>query len=594
MLTNDKTKGIGRIYTSNVAMAGRSPRSFSTLEEVIKVFGNGSDEANTAKAFFDFLEVSRCTNLGIQFASWGYGGSDPYKRFTATGSASEGFKFTNIDTEVETTYASLQEAITAIGNKAIVSIKLTGDVLYISEATKNDAERYAALSTTCGAANLNVTSDENKLNGFIVGAKQIVVLDLNGHKMCGDCNVIRNLGYMTINDSVGTGCVFTTNFEKMIGDASHSSRFETSATIKRATTEAVRNEGSLTINGGWYGTDRATDAAWVNEVNWGQCLACHGESATIVNGGHFTTVAWHNNATGVTPKLAADVGQTSWLAARTFAKADGWNYSPYAAIVDTYDTAQVQWNGGECYGLYNDIFEVEGGGTTETDFGGVQVFGGEFYVGFKGFTFTPSSQFGMQSMFQASAPSNQYLPSELPKPEEATFEGWSTIIIYSGVFRDNIAPFTSTGARARMAPPRGRTAYPDLALNMTGRVSVLGGDFNFNYSPEFANYRQPYEFRGLTKAELTETKTNAIKEVFKDSEDLLTYGVFGFIEGETKAEATEVYKQVVADNFQHIYCITGTDELVNDGIAPLDSLNDMWEVCRAFQPITTKRKIGSV
>lgn len=589
MLTDDRNNGIGRIYTSNVAMAGRGPCSFSSLEEVIKVFGNGSDEANAAKAFFDFIEVSHCSNLGIQFASWGYGGNDPYKRFTATGSAADGFTFTNLDTESETTYASLKEAFDAIGGRAIVSIKLTGDVLYISNATKDDSERYAALSSTCGASNLNATDDEDKLNGFIVGAKQIVVLDLNGHKMCGDCNVIRNLGYMTINDSVGTGCVFTTNFEKTIGGASHSSRFENTSKVNRATTEAVRNEGSLTINGGWYGTDRATDSAWVNEVNWGQCLACHGESATIVNGGHFTTVT-HSNSQSAPQKLSSDVGQTSWLASRKFTKADGWNYSPYAAIVDTYDRSQVQWNGGECYGLYNDIFEVEGGGTTAENPGGVQIFGGEFYAGFKGFTFTPSSSFSQQSMFQASVPAAQYLPSELPPPGDSAFCGWSPIIIYAGTFRDNISLYTADGKRARSLPPRGRTAYPDPALNMTGRVSVLGGDFNFSFSSEFANFRQTYEFRGLTKAELTETKTNAIKEAFKDSDDLLTYGVFGFAEGETKAEATEVCKLLVADNFRHIYCVTGNVEISGDGIAPLDSVNDMWEVCRAFQPLTARRK----
>ena len=697
MLTNDKKKGVGRIYTSNVAIAGIGPKSFDSLEEVIKVFGKGSDEANVAEAFFNFIAESRCSNVGIQFASWGYGGSDPWKRFTAEGSAATGFSFFNLDTSAVTTYASLKEAFDAIGDRAIISVKLTGDVLYISEATKADSERYAALCATCGEANLNATSDENKLNGFVVGKKQIVVFDLNGHKMCGDCNVIRNLGYMTVNDSVGTGCVFTTNFEKTIFGSDHSSRFDhvlpvattymvgadiyditgslaiaaipydnvivnltesngnkslecympydancfgegkggwkyvaaegdwgtvamtetgtfsisgfggtvvtktglsftgTMAKKNRTTTESVRNEGSLTINGGWFGTDRAEDRAWVNEVNWGQCLSGHRNSATIVNGGHFTTISsFGGSSTGIVPKLASDVGQDSWFATRKFSKTDGWNYTPYAAIIDTYDTAQVQWNGGECYGLYNDIFEVEGKGTTETDFGGVQIFDGEFYVGFKDFTFTPGSMFGMQSMFQASAVTNQYLISELPLPGTDAFEGYSPIIIYGGTFRDNIALYTASGEKARISPPRGRKVYPDPALNMTGRVSVLGGDFNFSFSQEFSDYRVAYAFRGLTKATLSETKTNAIEKVFADADDLLTFGVFGFIDGETKDEAVTVGKLVSADKCQHIYCVTGTDEVTGDGIAPLDSLDEMGEVCRAFQPITAKHKTGSV
>lgn len=588
MLTNDKTKGIGRIYTSNVAMAGRAPHSFSSMEEVIKFFGNGSDEANVAEAFFRFVKESHCTNIGLQFASWGYGGDEPWRLFTVTGSAKDGFTFTNLVSEETVSYASLKEAFDTIGDKAIISIKLTGDVLYISNETKADAERYAALVKTCGEENLNVTSDANMLNGFIIGKKQVVVLDLNGHKMCGDCNIIRNLGYMTINDSVGTGCVFTTNWEMKIGDADHSSKFEKTETKNRATTEAVRNEGSLTINGGWFGTDRPTDKPWVNEVNWGQCLACHGNSATIINGGHFTTVTYFsgNNAART---LAAAVGQDSWFVNRNYPKADGWNYTPYAAIVDTYDTAQVQWNGGECYGLYNDIFEVTGGGTTETDFGGVQIFGGEFYVGFKDFMLSPDS-FGMQSMFQASAPGNQWLPSDLPVPGEEKFEGYSPIVIYDGIFRQNVALYTVSGKPVRLNPPkdRGRTEYPDGALNLTGRVSILGGDFNFTFSQEFRDYRQDYQFRGLTKAELSESKISVIQSIFANEEDLLTFGVFGFLDGVTKEEAEVAYANILLDRCNHIFCLTKTYDIVGNGIAPLASLNDIGEVCRAFKPTTAR------
>lgn len=592
MLTNDNTKGICRILTSNPAMAGRKPRQFSTLEEVSATFGKGSAEYRVAKNFFDLVNLSTLKNIGIQFGSWGYGGSSPWELYSAEGSGKTGFTVTNLVDETTFNTNSIYNLFKTIGNRAMVSLKLTGDTIYVSQETAADTERMAALKESCGENNIITTDDTTLLNGFVVGEEQVLLVDLNGHKISGDLCGIINKGFTTINDSVGTGCVFTTNWEKMIGDASHSSRFEKSATVNRATTEAVRNEGSMIINGGWFGTDHPTKSPRVNEVNWGQCLACHGSSTTIVNGGHFTTVTWHNNNKGIVPKLAADVGQDSWLAKREYLKTEGWNYSPYAAIIDTYDTSQIIWNYGECYGLYNDVFEVKGDGTTVTNYGGIEIYDGKFYIGFPNFVFVPggSSIFGMQSMLQASAASNQFLPSEY----EAGSEGWSPIIVYNGEFYDNSSLYNEDGGKGRISPPKRQDpSYPGLALNFSGRVSIRGGYYNFQFSKEFRDFTSPFEFRGLKKIVLTETISQNIETLFEDKEDLLTFGVFGYLEGVTEADSKKIPPRLLADKYNHIFCETGTDKVVGDGIAIMKSLEDgLGELCRAFQPLA--EKIGGV
>lgn len=575
---NDSKKGIGRIFTSNPAFAGHQPRLFTSIADVEKVFGADSEEYAVAENFFEFVSSSKTPGLGIQFASWGYGGTNPWKMFSATGSGKEGFVFTNLVDGSETTYSSIQEALDAIGDRAMIRITLTDDVLYVTEATKADSERFSALEKTCGAGAFTVTDESDKLNGFTIGEKQIVVIDLAGHKICGDVRCFWNKGFLTINDSVGTGCAFTTNYEALIDGHIHSSRFE--AAEDRVTTETIRNEGSLIVNGGWFGTDRPTMAPAVNEVNWGNSLGAHGESVTIVNGGHFTCGSWHNN-TKVLEGLADQLGQDSWFAKRSFPKPD-FSYSPYSAVIDVYDASHIQWNSGDAYGLYNDIFEVEGIGTTPESFGIVEVNGGEFYCGFPGYTFVPTVNFGMQSMLQASAPSNQYLPSELPKESDLAFEGYSYIVVNGGRFEDNVSCFTESGARCRLTPPRGRTDFPDSALRMTGLVAVKGGTFNFTFSKEFRDLNPSYSIRPMQRMELTESKADAISDSLTDSGSNGSFGVFAFVEDVSDADARAIAKSIATDRFCHIFACKGSD-LRADGIAHVEDLKTPFaELCRAF------------
>lgn len=590
MQINDAKKGIGRIFTSNPVFAGCKPRIFNFREDVAEVFGIKSNEYRLADAFFTFTEGTKVKNIGLQFASWGYGGENPYRIFTVTGSSAEGFRFSEVDrNEQQQVFASIQEGLDAIGDKAIVNITLTGNSLFVSPETNADTERMAALSRTCGSGFV-VTDDPKKLNGFTVGENQMVVVDLAGHKMCGDATVFVNKGFLIINDSVGTGCAFTTNFEPFINDKKHSSRFD--ETKDRVTTETIRNEGSLIVNGGWFGTDRPTMSPAINDVNWGNALGMHGHSVTIVNGGCFTCASWHNNSAFI-KGFAEDLGVDSWYANHTYDKTV-FSYAPYSAVIEGYDEAHLMWNGGDVYGLYNDTFEIEGIGTTETDFGVVEINGGTFYNGFPGYTLVPKVSFGMQSMLQCSTPSNQYLPSELPVPGDDNFEGYSVLTVNGGEFYDNIAVYTATGGKGRITPPRGRTAYPDPALNMTGRVAIKGGTFNFSYSGEFANYRQDYEFRPFPALELSESQPSAsVAALENENEPELMFGPFAFIEGTDYGDAFEIANSVVRHRYNHLFAYTSPTAaaraMAADDVPPFvgtvkgDNLAKFFpELCRAF------------
>ena len=96
-----------------------------------------------------------------------------------------------------------------------------------------------------------------------------VVIDLNGNDIVGTLNAIVNNGTLTINDTVGTGNVYTT-------DVSAQGR------------AAIVNRGTIVINGGWFG-DANNDTSDRNAINRGNALKNYGTA--IVNGGYFTNVS---------------------------------------------------------------------------------------------------------------------------------------------------------------------------------------------------------------------------------------------------------------------------------------------------------------
>ena len=104
-----------------------------------------------------------------------------------------------------------------------------------------------------------------------------VTIDLSGHYVKFNDTVpgvgIENHGTLTINDSVGTGNVYTTN----VSSQSHA---------------AISNYGTLTINAGWFG-DADEDMTNANHIQRGTAFQNYG--VATINGGHFTAVDNHYN-----------------------------------------------------------------------------------------------------------------------------------------------------------------------------------------------------------------------------------------------------------------------------------------------------------
>ena len=133
----------------------------------------------------------------------------------------------------ETTYATLADALAAAqaGDTVVLLAEATGDVT-VAEGCE-------------------------------------VIIDLNGNDIVGTLNAIVNNGTLTINDTVGTGNVYTT-------DVSAQGR------------AAIVNRGTIVINGGWFG-DANNDTSDRNAINRGNALKNYGTA--IVNGGYFTNVS---------------------------------------------------------------------------------------------------------------------------------------------------------------------------------------------------------------------------------------------------------------------------------------------------------------
>lgn len=102
-----------------------------------------------------------------------------------------------------------------------------------------------------------------------VGAEADITIDLAGFDIVGSLAGITNNGTLTINDSVGTGNVYTT-------DVSAQGR------------PAILNNGNITINGGWFG-DSNNDMTDRNAINRGNAVKNYGTA--VINGGYFTNVS---------------------------------------------------------------------------------------------------------------------------------------------------------------------------------------------------------------------------------------------------------------------------------------------------------------
>ena len=111
--------------------------------------------------------------------------------------------------------------------------------------------------------------------GIEIPSGMVVTLDLNGHDLVGKNSGpwLVNRGTLTINDSVGDGCVYSTNTHEQ---GRH----------------AVVNYGQLVINGGIFG-DKNADATDDNDVQRGNAVRNFG--AATINGGKFTACDNYTN-----------------------------------------------------------------------------------------------------------------------------------------------------------------------------------------------------------------------------------------------------------------------------------------------------------
>lgn len=595
MATSAETeiKKIGRIFTSNPRFARKGLKTFHSVAEVEAEFGINSDEANFANEYYTALADNDIKAQELGFESWGYYDSDTsegWRRYDGK-MTRDGISVTDED-GVSTTYESTNAALKALGAHTIISLTLSEDVVYISSSTKARTAQYEDLVNVLGADVLFETSNDDHLDGFYVQEGQVVMLDLNGHKYGGDLHCFVNKGLCYVRDSVGTGCLFTTNFDQVlwykVEDESavydpdvylvktdettgvrkigwpHSSKWEVSEktdehTFYRETCECIRNEGVCFIEGGWIGTYKPTFDAVFNNTTWGNAIGNYGKGMLTITGGQFTTVTYGFSVGDMANQLGLE---KSWMQSydwKAEATASGIldrytkkNWIPYTAVIDAYEESQIIVNGGTFYGLYNDTFEISGELTTEDKHGVLIINAGTFINGYPNWFYTPTSQFGGQSMVQASAPTNCTLPVYLDKDKD----GWMPAVILGGTFIDNISAYNKSGGTGRIAAV-GTPRFS--ALRFTGLVSVQGGTFNFDYSDEFDNLEVEYTVREqVDEIETTETPTEAVvRSIGKDK----NFKPFFFLDVIDQKCAKEIADVIADTGNAYIFCdIAESDE----------------------------------
>lgn len=602
-------KKIGRIFTSNPKFARKGLKTFMSVEEVTSDFGENSKEADFAKLYYAALGENDVKARELGFESWGYYGSDNAWRRYEGEMTKSGITVTD-EEGVTTSYASTNEALATLGTHIIMSLKLAEDVVYISESTKNRTVQYTDLVNVIGESNIVETADDNHLYGFNVQEGQVCIFDLNGHKYGGDLHCFVNKGLCYLLDSVGTGCLFTTNFDPVLWyiveddtkvyDPSvymikeengvrkigwpHSSKWEVSSqteehTFYRETCEVVRNEGVCVIEGGWIGTYKPTFDKVINNTTWGNAIGCYGKSMLTINGGQFTTVSYSMNVDDV----AAQIGEESWMVGydwKAEATASGItnrytlrSWQPYTAVIDSYEESQIIVNGGTFFGMYNDAFEISGELTTRDKHGVVIINDGHFVNGYLDWFFVPTKKYGSQSMLQASAPAWGTYPALLDYDKD----GWMPIVVFGGRFDDNISTVMSNGGLARLAK-EGDLRYG--ALRFTGMVSIRGGTYNFDFSDEFKDLEVEYTVREqVDEIDKSETPAEAVQRSIDTDAD---FKPFMFIDVIDQSYAKPIADIVKAKKYAFTFmdCAV-SDEDYSEALTVLDGCSGVTVARRA-------------
>ena len=540
-----------RVFTQSPVLGYHQIAQFNDATEVMDFFGAGSREYKFAVKYFGFVSKSVTRAEMISYAGWGGANSEAettYRKFdveindaTLNGG---GVVCTSEDGD-KARYNTIHDALTAIGDEAIVNVTLNTDIIYFTASTPATIKEH--IKTATGISSFTtIASNTNKLvNGLVVGTKQIVNFDLNGHIFAGYNTCFVNLGILNLFDSIGTGRAFTTNVENTLVTTSNAGVVGSTllthtyhSNASNATCEVVRNFGRLSIASGWYGTPKCVVSPFVNETTWGNAIGCQSGSVTKITGGYFTAIT-HNLCAA---KLAADLGVTQGI---TSYGASG--NKPFASVFEVYENAYLAIEGGTVFGLYSDAILIEdfSNSSLSPAFGVVEITGGAFYGGFTSGTFYPSSssKYNRYSLIRTGE------ANKLPNAVSANTRSYC--VITGGAFYDNCSPTDENGANAMTDANLPNNAnYPKS--HFSGRVHLDGGTTNFTYDAAFDDKQYAVDYLPYSSAVKGETALEAVSRVDALDDN---FGSFCFMEALTPDEAREVAEWNAAKNFKYLYSL---------------------------------------
>ena len=271
--------------------------------------------------------------------------------------------------------ANLPEGVTFTSYYADAELTVLVTINYVAQIGDVKFESLA------DAINAAVEGDTivllaNVAGDFVVNEGQSIIIDLNGYDIVGSIHAITNNGTLVINDTVGTGNVYTTDVSAQ----------------GRAT---IVNNGTITINGGWFG-DSNNDTTDRNAINRGNAIKNYG--VATINGGYFTNVSNQyidTNAYAYAINTLAG-GTTTINNATVYGDINGLIYSDGKTIVNdgSFTLGRPGEENNLWYLAYGDV-EIKGGTWTRafavpswntgdpTFEGTVQVSGGTFNVNVK-------------------------------------------------------------------------------------------------------------------------------------------------------------------------------------------------------------------
>lgn len=606
----------GRVFTTSPAISNRGIVTFTNADDVMDFFGVASKEYQFAVKYFGFVSKSMTSPVQLSFAGWGTASEKKsWKTYTAIIKSPTSVEVTRESDGKKNYYLNIQSALEAIEDYAIIDITLDTDICYIRpydceyHADNDDVFGkglliYESLMSVTGMDTLTKTDDWKLLNGITIRKTHTISFDLNGHIFGGYYHCFVNYGSLSIYDTKGDGRAFTTNLNKYVltedgKKIPHSSRREDLVSgktytdsalasgqyvtpdglhITRDTCEVVRNHGECTINGGWFGTAKCTTSPWLNETTWGNAIATYDDSLLTINDGYFTCIP--HNAQG--PQLAKMsgieekyrvLGHLTYAAEKNIIKNGG--YYAYNSIVNCYSTSRVLVNGGTFFGLFNDIFEVKGGGNMGGyDYGGVVINDGKFYGGFTDEVMVLETNYSRQSMLQASAPTKCVKPIIVDPKQTPTqginlnstakptvsLEGSSVIIVNGGSFYDMV----DVSGENITSPPKPTSQMYSSAM-FTGLVSIHHCETNFDYAQEFSRLDLT-----LNTHYPTENPLEALARVDELDDD---FGSFCFMELLTPDEARKIAEWNAAKNYKYLYSLPVTPSNCKDYLFTVRNLN---------------------